>query len=57
MKKVLVGKCLIRNFVSAEELVVLINFEDTNTYLIRQEVPKLERLKILREKHIDDWDP
>ena len=40
----------IRDFASAEELVVLINLEDTNADLIRQEVPKLERLKILREK-------
>ena len=40
----------IRDFVSAEELVVLINLEDTNADLIRQEVPKLERLSILREK-------
>ena len=40
----------IRDFASAEELVVLINLEDTNADLIRQEMPKLERLKILREK-------
>lgn len=40
----------IRDFASAEELVVLINLEDTNADLIRQEVPQLERLKILREK-------
>lgn len=40
----------IRDFASAEELVVLINLEDTNANLIRQEVPKLDRLKILREK-------
>ncbi len=40
----------IRDFASAEELVVLINLEDTNADLIRQEVPKIERLKILREK-------
>ena len=40
----------IRDFASAEELVVLINLEDTNADLIRQEIPKLERLKILREK-------
>ena len=40
----------IHNFASAEELVVLINLEDTNADLIRQEVPQLERLKILREK-------
>ena len=37
-------------FASSEELVVLINLEDTNADLIRQEVPKIERLKILREK-------
>ena len=29
----------IRDFASAEELVVLINLEDTNADLIRQEVP------------------
>ena len=29
---------------------VLINLEDTNADLIRREVPKIERLKILREK-------
>ena len=40
----------IRDFASTEELVVLINLEDTNADLIRQEVPKIERLKILREK-------
>ena len=40
----------IRDFASAEELVVLINLEDTNADLIRQEVPKIERLKILRER-------
>lgn len=40
----------IRDFASAEELVVLINLEDTNADLIRQEVSKIERLKILREK-------
>ena len=40
----------IRDFASAEELVVLINLEDTNADLIRQEIPKIERLKILREK-------
>ena len=38
----------IRDFASAEELVVLINLEDTNADLIRQEIPKIERLKILR---------
>ena len=40
----------IRDFSSAEELVVLINLEDTNADLIRQEVPKIERLKILRDR-------
>ena len=30
--------------------MVLINLEDTNADLIRQEVPKIERLKVLREK-------
>jgi hypothetical protein len=40
----------IRDFASAEELVVLINLEDTNADLIRQEVPQLERLKLLRAK-------
>ncbi len=40
----------IRDFASAEELIVLINLEDTNADLIRQEIPQLERLKILREK-------
>ena len=29
---------------------MLINLEDTNADLIRQNVPKIERLKILREK-------
>ena len=51
MKKRISGKTPnIRDFASAEELVVLINLEDTNADLIRQEVPMLERLKILREK-------
>lgn len=40
----------IRDFASAEELVVLINLEDTNADLIRQNIPKIERLKILRGK-------
>lgn len=40
----------IRDFASAEELVVLINLEDTNADLIRQDVPKIARLKILRKK-------
>ena len=41
---------IVFEFASAEELVVLINLEDTNADLIRQEVPKIDRLKILREK-------
>ena len=40
----------IRDYASAEELVVLINLEDTNADLIRQGVTQLERLKLLREK-------
>jgi len=40
----------IRDNASAEELVVLINLEDTNADLIRQGLPQLERLKILRDK-------
>lgn len=40
----------IRDFASAEELVVLINLEDTNADLIMQGMPQIERLKILREK-------
>ncbi len=40
----------IRDFASAEELVVLINLEDNNADLIRQKVPKIEWIKILREK-------
>ncbi|MCI1655321.1 MAG: KilA-N domain-containing protein [Lachnospiraceae bacterium] len=40
----------IRDYASAEELVVLINLEDTNADLIRQGLPQLERLKLLREK-------
>ena len=40
----------IRDFASAEELVVLINLEDTNDDLIRQGLSNIERLKILREK-------
>ena len=42
----------IRDFASAEELVVLINLEDTNADLIRQEVPKFERLKIFKRKSV-----
>lgn len=37
-------------FASAEELVVLINLEDTNADLIRQGVLQIDRSKILREK-------
>jgi len=41
-EKVIGGKTPnIRKFASAEELVVLINLEDTNADLIRQEVPKI----------------
>lgn len=40
----------IRDFASAEELVVLINLEDTNADLIRQGVSQIDRLKLLREK-------
>ena len=40
----------IRDFASAEELVVLINLEDTNADLIRQGINQIDRLKILREK-------
>ncbi len=40
----------IRDFASAEELVVLINLEDTNADLIRKGLSAIERLKILREK-------
>ena len=40
----------IRDFASAQELVVLINLEDTNADLIRQGLSNIERLKILREK-------
>lgn len=40
----------IRDYASAEELVVLINLEDTNADLIRQGISQIERLKILREK-------
>lgn len=50
-EKVISGKTPnIRDFASAEELVVLINLEDTYADLIRQEVSKIERLKVLREK-------
>lgn len=40
----------IRDYATAEELVVLINLEDTNADLIRQGLSRLERLKFLREK-------
>lgn len=40
----------IRDYASAEELVVLINLEDTNADLIAQGLSQTERLKILREK-------
>lgn len=40
----------IRDYASAEELIVLINLEDTNADLIRQGLPQLERLRIMREK-------
>lgn len=40
----------IRDYASAEELVVLINLEDTNADLIRQGINQIDRLKILREK-------
>ncbi len=40
----------IRDFVLAEGLVVFINLEDMNADLMRQKVPKIERLKILGEK-------
>ena len=40
----------IRDFASAEELVVLINLEDTNADLIRREVPKIERLLLKKNQ-------
>lgn len=40
----------IRDYATAEELVVLINLEDTNADLIRQGIPQVDRLKLLREK-------
>ena len=40
----------IRDYASAEELVVLINLEDSNADFIRQGLPQKERLKLLREK-------
>ena len=42
--------CMAYTYASEEELVVLVNLEDTNADLIRQKVHKIERLKILREK-------
>ena len=42
----------IRDYASAEELVVLINLEDTNADLIRKKVPKIERLKFCEKRHI-----
>ena len=38
----------IRDFASAEELFVLINLENTNADLIRQEVPKIYSLSLTR---------
>ncbi|MBQ7605887.1 MAG: KilA-N domain-containing protein [Firmicutes bacterium] len=40
----------IRDYASPEELIVLINLEDTNADYIRQGLPQTERLKLLREK-------
>ncbi len=40
----------IRDFASVEELVVLINLEDTNADLIAQGLSQIERLKFLRAK-------
>ncbi len=40
----------IRDYATAEELVVLINLEDTNADYIRQGLSQTERLKLLREK-------
>ena len=40
----------VRYFASTEELVVLINLEDTNTDLMLQGIPNFEWLKIWREK-------
>ena len=42
----------IRDFASAEELVVLINLEDTNADLIRQEVPKIEKAENIKRESI-----
>ena len=38
------------DYATAEELVVLINLEDTNADLIRQGIDQIDRLKLLREK-------
>ena len=40
----------IRDYASPEELIVLINLEDTNADYIRQGLSQTERLKLLREK-------
>lgn len=40
----------IRDYATAEELVILINLEDTNADLIRQGIDQIDRLKLLREK-------
>ena len=40
----------IRDYATAEELVVLINLEDTNADLIMQGIDQIDRLKLLREK-------
>ena len=42
----------IRDFASAEELVVLINLEDTNADLIRMEVPKNRKIKNFKGKSV-----
>ena len=40
----------IRDYATAEELVVLINLEDMNADLLRQGIDQIDRLKLLREK-------
>ena len=40
----------IRDYATTEELVVLINLEDTNADLLRQGIDQIDRLKLLREK-------
>ena len=53
MKKGIKGKHLISEILPRQKnLVVLINLEDTNADLIRQEVPKIERLKAITRKSI-----